>query len=213
MNASLRDNDRGQVPADRTRTPMMKSSPDRSLPDPDRLQHPRGFDALALFAALDARRVASGMSWRQAADDIWNQSAELNRRRRAHPISPSTLTGMATRGECTCQHALFFLRWLERTPESFIANPRYDPGATAQLPAAGPDRCLRWDLPALYVAVNARRLEQQLTWKELAARVHCSEHQLTGIRTARYAIGMKLAMRIVQWLERPASAFVYAAEW
>ena len=41
----------------------------------------------------------------------------------------------------------------------------------------------------------------------------CSENQLTGIRTARYAIGMKLAMRIVQWLERPASAFVYAAEW
>jgi hypothetical protein len=26
------------------------------------------------------------------------------------------------------------------------------------------------------------------------------------------AIRMKLAMRIVQWLERPASAFVYAAE-
>jgi hypothetical protein len=35
---------------------------------------------------------------------------------------------------------------------------------------------------------------------------------LTGIRTARFAIGMNLAMRIVQWLEQPAAAFIYAAK-
>jgi hypothetical protein len=52
-----------------------------------------------------------------------------------------------------------------------------------------------------------------MTWRTLAARLYATEHQLTGIRTARYAIGMKLAMRIVQWLEQPASAFIYAAEW
>jgi hypothetical protein len=172
-----------------------------------------GFDALALYAALDAQRVERRMTWRQAAADIWNQSADLNRRRPAHPISPSTLTGIAKRGDTTCQHALFFLRWLGRTPESFIANARYDPGASAQLPAVGPDRTLRWNLAALYEAVTVRREAQQLTWKQLAVRLHATEHQLTGIRTARYAIGMKLAMRIVQWLEQPASAFIYAAEW
>jgi hypothetical protein len=188
--------------------PPRPPSPRRVL-----LQHPRGFDALALYAALDAQRLAKGMSWRQAADDIWNQSAELNRRRPAHAISPSTLTGIAKRGDTTCQHALFFLRWLGRTPESFIAAPGYDPGASAQLPSVGPDRTLRWNLAALYDAMNTKRVEQQLTWKELATRVHASEHQLRGIRTARYAIGIKLAIRIVQWLEQPASAFIYAAEW
>ena len=30
---------------------------------------------------------------------------------------------------------------------------------------------------------------------------------------ARYAIGMGLAMRIVQWLDRPAADFIYAAGW
>lgn len=36
---------------------------------------------------------------------------------------------------------------------------------------------------------------------------------LTGLRTARFAISMRLAMRIAQWLERPAADFIYAARW
>jgi hypothetical protein len=40
----------------------------------------------------------------------------------------------------------------------------------------------------------------------------CREHQLRGVRTARYAIGMRLMMRIVEWLE-PPSAFIHAARW
>jgi len=77
-----------------------------------------GFDATAFFEAIDAQRIQRGLSWRQVADQIWEQSAALNRQRQDHPISPSTLTGIARRGDCTCQHALFFLRWLGRTPES-----------------------------------------------------------------------------------------------
>jgi hypothetical protein len=38
-------------------------------------------------------------------------------------------------------------------------------------------------------------------------------NQLTGLRSVRFAISMRLAMRITQWLERPASDFVYAARW
>src|ERR1700746_2078409 len=116
-----------------------------------------GFDATAFFEASDAQRTQRGLSWRQVADQIWEQSAALNRQRQDHPISPSTLTGVARRGDCTCQHALFFLRWLRRTPESFLSPPAAC-SATA-LPAAGPDRRLRWDLPALYEALNARRLD------------------------------------------------------
>jgi hypothetical protein len=32
---------------------------------------PTGFDAFELYAALDAQRLERGMTWRQAADDIW----------------------------------------------------------------------------------------------------------------------------------------------
>jgi hypothetical protein len=170
-----------------------------------------GFDAMALFEAIDAQRIQRGLSWREVADQIWDQSAALNRQRQDHPITSSTLTGIARRGDCTCQHALFFLRWLGRTPESFLTPPSTSGGAT--LPTPGSDRRLRWDLAALYEALNARRLERQLTWAELAVQLRCTANQLTGIRTARYAIGMKLAMKIVRWLECPASTFIYAAKW
>jgi hypothetical protein len=169
------------------------------------------FDVRAMFDAMDAERVKRGLSWPQVARALWDQSPVLNQRRQDHPISPATLTGIGKRGDCTCQHALFVLRWLERSPESFV------PGSAANhpavLPAAGDDRRLRWRLKEVFQALDARRRERDLTWRALARELRCTEHQLTGIRTARYALGMKLMMRIVLWLERPSSDFIYAAPW
>jgi hypothetical protein len=169
------------------------------------------FDALALFQAVDRERLARGLTWRQVADQVWEQSAELNRRLASHPISPSTITGIAKRGDTTCQHALFLLRWLGRTPESFLTAP--SAAGDTMLPQAGSDRRLRWNLRALYDALDARRRQRELTWPQVARALGCSPSQLTGIKTAKYAIGMRLAMRIVVWLEQPASRFVYAATW
>jgi uncharacterized protein YfiM (DUF2279 family) len=170
------------------------------------------FNALGLYEAMDAQRAERGLSWRQVAAEIWDQSSVLNKRRMDHPISASTLTGIAERGDCTCQHALFILRWLDRSPESFLSNPPVGRDGTV-LPRARPDQRLRWNLAELADSLDARRRERGLAWKQLAKELHCTEHQLTGIRTARFAIGMRLAMRIVQWLERPAADFIYAAAW
>ncbi len=167
----------------------------------------REFDVLALFDALDARRVARGLSWQGVADEIWELSAELNRRRTSHPISPSTLTGMRTRRATSCQHALFMLRWLERTPESFLTGER-PPPTDAPLPAAGPAHRLRWNLRTFHAAIDSERRAKGLTWRQLAAILGCTPSQLTGLRTARFATSMGLAMRIVQWLDRPAADFV-----
>jgi hypothetical protein len=46
------------------------------------------FDALAMFAAMDARRIQRGPSWPAVAAELWDQSTLLNQRRRDHPISP-----------------------------------------------------------------------------------------------------------------------------
>jgi hypothetical protein len=76
-----------------------------------------------------------------------------------------------------------------------------------------PDRRLRWNLGALYEAVDAHRRDECLAWKSLADLLGCTQSQLTGIKRARFAIGMRLAMRITQWLVLPASEFIYAARW
>jgi len=144
------------------------------------------FDFDALFQALDAQRVARGLGWTGVAKEMWQMYSELNRNRpNDHPLSPSTIISMSKRGNTTCQHALIFLQWLRRTPESFV------PGANlaAHRPSRnlGTDRRPRWHLRRLYDALNARRQELRMTWPELAHALGCTPSQLTGIRTARYA--------------------------
>lgn len=174
-------------------------------------QNPRilEFDASALFSAMDAQRLARGLSWKQTADQIWDQSSALNDRRSDHPIAVSTIKNTRA-GDSSCQHALFFLRWLERSPESFLNGGDVD---GMPLPVVGPDRRLRWDLKLTYEALDARRRQEKMTWPQLALVLRCTPSQLTGLKTARFATSMRLAMRITQWLGRPARDFVYSATW
>jgi hypothetical protein len=173
----------------------------------------REFDSLALFAALDDQRLARALSWRGVADAIWEMSSALNAERPTdHPISPATLTGMGTREATSCQHALFMLHWLGRTPESFLAGSTQVRNDTA-LPPCASNRRLRWSLKQLYVAMDEQRRAEGLTWPQLASILRCTASQLTGLRTARFATNMALAMRITQWLDRPAADFIRAAGW
>jgi hypothetical protein len=173
---------------------------------------PRGFNVHLLFDALDEQRTRLGLSWAAATRSIWDESAELNAKRGDHPISTSTLTGMPRRGDISCQHALFFLRWLDRAPEDFIAEPRPDTTGVP-LPQTDPAHRLRWDLLELYNALNAARVGRGANWALTADRLHCSPNQLTGLRTAKFATSMRLAMRICQALRRPAADFVYISDW
>ena len=170
------------------------------------------FDVRALFDALDHQRRERGLSWKEVVEHIWQMSFQLNDRRHDHPIASATVTGMPKRNAISCQHALFMLRWIGKPPEDFLSTPVAGT-AGADLPDVGPDRRLRWNLRALYAAMDGRRRDEQLTWKELGRRLHCTPSQLTGLRTARFATGMTLAMRITQWQGRPAADFIYAAKW
>jgi hypothetical protein len=176
----------------------------------------REFDGKALYAALDAKRCAEGLSWPGAAAAIWEMAPVLNAARVArglanHPISPSTLQNLGERGNTSCQHALFFLRWLDRTPESFLSGATL--GAGAPLPPCGPDRRPRWDLKALHAGLNESRTNRGATWAGTADHLRCRPGQLTGLKTARFATGMGLAMRVAQWIGRPAADFIYLARW
>ena len=167
------------------------------------------FDHQAFFDAVDARRREQRLSWTALAAVIWEQSYVLNARRNDHPISPATIRKV---GGLSCQHALFLLRWLDVPPETFIAVPAPGTGGIA-LPAADKAQRLRWNLRKLYTVLNAARTTRGATWQKTAEHLHCTPSQLIGLRTAKFATGMRLAMRITQALRRPAADFVYAADW
>jgi len=169
-----------------------------------------GFDTQAFFAAVDARRRYDQLSWPALATVIWDQSRVLNERRKDHPISPATIRKLAEGG--SCQHALFVLRWLNVPPESFITMPQ--PGTTGMpLPLGDEAHRLRWDLKKLHGALNAARNARGASWQQAAERLNCTPSQLAGLSNVKFAIDMRLAMRITQALHLPAADFVYVAEW
>jgi hypothetical protein len=168
------------------------------------------FDHAAFFEAIDDRRRQEGLSWTALAAVVWDQSRVLNEQRGDHPISPATLAKFGTDG--SCQHVLYGLRWLDRPPEGFLPDPQ--PGtAGIPLPRADEAHSLRWNLRRLYAVVETGRARHGATWAQTAKRLGCTPNQLTGLRTARYATGMTLAMRITQAARRPAADFIDVATW
>ena len=126
-------------------------------------------------------------------------------------ISQATLQHLAVSGG-SCQHALFVLRWLDCPPETFVVEPR--PGTTdVPLPTTDAAHRLRWNLTRLYTTLNAARTTRGSTWPQVAAQLHCTPAQLTGLHTARFATTIRLAMRITQALRRPAADFIAPARW
>jgi hypothetical protein len=169
------------------------------------------FDCGALFSALDAQRRERGLDWNHLAAALWQQSSELNAQRSDHPLCPGAIARLPRRGAISCQYSLFMLRWLRRAPEDFLTGPVVDVGEVG-LPEAGPDSRLRWNLTEAHAVLNEERRERGLTWAVLAEELDCTPNRLTGLRTARLA-DMELAMRVTQWLGRPAAAFIHAAKW
>jgi hypothetical protein len=50
-------------------------------------------------------------------------------------------------------------------------------------------------------------------WAQAALVLRCQPGQLTGLKSARFATSMVLAMRAARWVGRPAADFVYPARW
>ncbi len=173
------------------------------------------FDGKALFAALDGKRQAEHLTWTELANSIWDLATDLNAARNAHgmpnhPISVSTIKNLDKMGACSCQHALFYLRWLDLAPENFLT------GLSNQgkfMPICDTSHRPRWRLKDLYAAMNKKRQADGLTWQLLSEQLHCTANQLTALKTAKFATGIKIALCITQWLERPAADFIYPARW
>jgi hypothetical protein len=133
------------------------------------------------------------------------------------PTSLSTIRGMCGKASVTSAVILQVLRWLGRSPESFLAGrsvstSTVDASAEA-LPDVGPQRILRFDTKALYAALDEARRERGLTWRQAASELPgFKQGMLTNLATGP-AIEFPRVMRSTQWLGRPAAEFVRGYDW
>jgi hypothetical protein len=162
------------------------------------------FDMKRLHATLDAERRTHALSWIELANEINEPFAGTP----SIPISVTTIRGMPTKSSVTSAVVLQVLRWLRRTPESFLAGHDAAPGAEETLPDPGPSRILRIDTKALYAALDAARRDQGLSWTQLAGELPgFTESMLRNLSTGPL-IGFPRVMMLTQWLRRPAASFV-----
>jgi hypothetical protein len=170
------------------------------------------FDMTALCATLDAARAARGFSWPELAEEI-NAPFKFVP---SIPISLSTIREMGGKASVTSAVVLQVLRWLGRSPESFLSGRSPAAGAAASaeaLPDVGAQRILRFDTKGLHAALDEARRERRLTWRQLASELPgFKEGMLTNLATGP-AIGFPRVMRITQWLGRPAAEFMRGYDW
>lgn len=160
------------------------------------------FSLRDLHDALDAQRQARGISWSQAAKEINGEPARVSARQMISTTVKGTRTGAVAEGDGISQ----MLRWLNRTPESFVPGHQGFEEASARLPGVAPGHVLRFDTRKLHVALEAQRMERKLRWAQVAMEVGVGistlSHLAKGGRTA-----FPQVMRIVRWLGRPAAHF------
>jgi hypothetical protein len=166
----------------------------RSVPLPD-------FPLARLYEALDAQRQARGLTWTAAVAEMSAPFvAGMSR-----PLAASTVKGLSTKAVAEGDGVLQMLRWLGRTPESFIPGARSD--ARTALPAIESKHVFRFDTIRLHAALNEARTARGLTWEEAAVETRCAAASLThlseGGRTA-----FPHVMRLTEWLDATVAEFV-----
>jgi hypothetical protein len=78
--------------------------------------------------------------------------------------------------------------------------------APAELPSVPAGKVLRFDTKKLHAAVDAHRIERGLTWKEIASEIGVGVSSLAHL-SAGGRTSFPQVMRILSWLESPATEF------
>jgi hypothetical protein len=168
----------------------------------------KDFSLRALFDALDAQRQARGLSWSQVIKEMHQMHQRPATARR---LSASTMTGTRTRSAAEGDGVLAMLRWLNRTPESFMPGCRESEQIDARLPDVPPGKVLRFDAKKIYAALDALRLEREMTWAEVAKEIGTNAASLLHLSKGKRVV-FPGVMRIFRWLGRPAADFTRASD-
>lgn len=128
-------------------------------------------------------------------------------------ISTSTIAGVRDRRSVEADGVLQMLRWLDRTPEAFCEGVGCTERLSAQLPGLAPGQVLRFDSRAIFAALEGERSSRRMTWEQAADAIGgVSAAGLRALEAGR-RVGFPAVMRLVRWLDRPASKFMKLSPW
>jgi hypothetical protein len=162
------------------------------------------FDMEALQSAVDEKRRARGLTWEELTAEI----NEPFKGTTSIPISASTIKTMSKKSSVTSAVVLQVLRWLDRSPESFLSGRPGQLDVSEKLPNAGASRILRFDTRAMYSALDDERQRRNLTWKQLVTQLPGFTQSMIANLAEGPLIGFPRVMTITQWLRCPAAVFV-----
>jgi hypothetical protein len=167
------------------------------------------FDLASLYNAINEQREARGMNWQQVLREINGVSGRVQ----VHPISRSTVSGLRTKSVAEGDGVLQMIRWLKRTPESFVPGYEEATSESFKLPEVPSGRILRFDTVKLHAVLDAQRVERRLTWQQVAEEIggmsaSSLAHLKKGGRT-----GFPYVMRMARWLGRPVASFTRISNW
>lgn len=163
----------------------------------------KDFSLAALYKALDAERGARRLTWSAAVRQMSGSFTQGGSR----PLALSTVKGLRTKAVAEGDGVLQMLRWLGRSPESFVDGASTEAGTS--LPAAGADQVLRLDTRRLHAALNAARAERGLTWAQVADAIGGRTTQSTLAHLSKGGrTGFPNVMRLTRWLDAPLAHFV-----
>ncbi len=165
----------------------------------------RSFDMQVFHSTLDEERRSCGLSWEAMVDQINQPFVGTT----SIPISVGTIRGMLKKRSVTSAVVLQALRWLSRSPESFLSPvAQGDEDVANLLPEPGSGRILRLDTTKLFHALDARRLQRDMTWRQVAEELPSfRESMLRNLKTGPL-IGFPRVMELTQWTGLPAVTFV-----
>jgi hypothetical protein len=166
------------------------------------------FSLSALSVALETQRQARGFTWAEVL-------REMNGTRKhgsSRQMAVSTVSGAGTRRAVEGDGVLQMLRWLGRSPESFVPGLLESGAANVLLPDVPSGNVLRFDTKKLHAALDTERASRGLSWAQVARQTRMTAAMLTHL-AAGGRTGFPHVMRMTAWLGRPAAEFTRASDW
>lgn len=166
------------------------------------------FNLRALFLELDAEREKRGMSWAEVAREINGAcDSPMNQPSSGHQLAATTIKATGVRRVMEGDGVLQMLRWLNRSPESFVPGFADAELERYSLPEPPADCMIRFETRKLYTTIADSIQKRNISWKDAADELGMGKSQLLHLEKGGRT-SFPTVVRIALWLNIPTAHFV-----